>query len=301
MMWLIFALISFVMQSLVMYIDEHLTTKNTVADALDSHTKIGGQILASTLMSFVGATIMALIPHDPFLSNQAIALSIGSALPMVIGIYISYFYLLLKFPIHQVAPVFQLSALWLLIFELLTGSTIGLGGLIGIFILLYGTYLLDTGTFAWKIPTKLFLYSLPITFVWAISMYMVRVASASGSAVAISALQMLGVGLIGVLLLIFVKKYRDGFLHRIKNQGKTFVGLSLANEAMAEGSFLFGNMAIALAPLAAYVSALGGVSSVFLVLFLVLFPLGERTKITKMQWLAILLITSGVFFIEFLR
>lgn len=289
------------MQSIVMYIDEHLTTKNTVADKSDDHTKIGGQILISTLMSFVGATIMALIPHDPLQSKQAIALAIGSAIPMVIGIYISYFYLLLKFPIQQVAPVFQLSALWLLIFELLTGSTIGWGGLIGIFILLYGTYLLDTGTFAWKIPTKLFLYSLPVTFIWAISMYMVRVASLSGSAVAISAWQMFGVGLIGVILLIFVKQYRDGLMHRIKNQGKMFLGLSMVNETMAEGSFLFGNLAIALAPLAAYVSALSGMSNVFLILLLVLFPPGERTKITKMQWLAILLITLGVFFIEFYR
>lgn len=301
MLWLIFVFISNVMQSLVMYIDEHLTSKNAVSSKSDAHTQIGGQILASTLMSFVGAAIMALIPHEPLLSFQAIALSMGSALPLVLSIYIAYFYLLLKFPIQQVAPAFQLNTLWLLMFELLTGSTIGMGGLLGIFVLLYGTYLLDTGTFKWKIPTELFLYSLPITFVWALSMYMVKVASYSGSPVAISVWQMLGAGLIGILLLVFVKKYRDGLLHRMKNQGKMFIGFSFANESMAEGSFLFSNMAIALAPLAAYVSALNGMSNVFLLVLLALFPLGERTKITRMQWFAILLITLGVFLVEYLR
>jgi uncharacterized membrane protein len=102
-------------------------------------------------------------------------------------------------------------------------------------------------------------------------------------------------------MLIFVKQYRHGLLHRIKTQGKMFLGLSLANEALAEGSFLFGNLAIALAPLAAYVSALSGMSNVFLVFLLVLFPLGSRTKITFMQWLAISLITLGIVLIELFR
>jgi len=71
------------------------------------------------------------------------------------------------------------------------------------------------------------------------------------------------------------------------------------NESLAEGSFLFGNMAVAIAPVAAYVSSMSGVQSVFILLLFYLFPQGKRSKATPIQWFAILLIAIGVSFIEF--
>lgn len=296
-MWIIFATVSIVMQGLVNYIDEFLTNNNKLSENTSVHTKIGGLVLISTLMSFVGAGLMTFIPHDPTISSFAKVLAIGSAIPMV-GMYISYFWLLVKYPVHQVAPLFQISSIWLLTFELLSGGSISMAGLFGIFILMYGAYILDAGTFKWKIPTKLLLICIPATATWATALYMARVATATTSPISFSYYQMLGIGIVGVLMFLFIKKYREGFLFRIKNQGKMFLGMSLVNESLAEGSFLFGNMAVAIAPVAAYVSAMSGVQSVFVMLLFFLFPQGKRTKATPIQWVAILLIAVGVFLLE---
>ena len=285
------------MQGLVNYIDEFLTNNNKLPENTNVHTKIGGLVLISTLMSFVGAGLMTLIPHDPAISTFAKVLAIGSAIPMV-GMYISYFWLLITYPVHQVTPLFQISSVWLLTFELLSGGTISMTGLFGIFVLMYGAYILDAGTFKWKIPTKLLLICIPTTATWAIALYMARVATATVSPIVFSYYQMLGVGIIGVLLFIFIKKYREGSLFRIKNQGKVFLGLSLVNESLAEGSFLFGNMAVAITPVAAYVSAMSGVQSVFVMLLFFIFPQGKRTKATLIQWIAVFLIAIGVILLE---
>jgi len=221
-MWFLLATISVFMQSLVNYLDEFLTNNNKLPEKTNIHTKVGGLILISTLMSFVGAGLMMFIPHDSVISNQARNLAVLSSIPMV-AMYISYFYLLITYPVHQVTPLFLISTLWLLVIELILGGSVTIIGLLGIIILIYGAYILDAGTFKWKVPTKLLLIAIPATSTWAIALYMVRVASNSGSPIAISYLQMLSVGIIGILLLLFIKKYREGFLFRIKNQGKVWL------------------------------------------------------------------------------
>lgn len=127
---------------------------------------------------------------------------------------------------------------------------------------------------------------------------MAKVATVTTSPISFTYYQMLGVGIIGIILFIFVRKYREGFLFRIKNQGKVFLGLSLVNESLAEGSFLFANMAVAIAPVAAYVSAMAGVQSVFVMLLFFIFPQGKRTKATLVQWVAVFLIAVGVSLLE---
>ena len=297
-MWFVFTLISIFMQGLVNYIDEYLTNNNKLPENSNIHKKIGGLVLISTLMSFVGAGLMMLIPHDSSISTFAKVLAITSSIPMVF-MYVSYFWLLIAHPVHQVTPLFQISSLWLLLMELISGGSISKMSLLGIAVLMYGAYVLDAGTFKWKIPTKLLLISLPATFSSALALFMARIASETGSPIAFTYYQMMGVGFIGVLLFIFAKQYREGFLFRLKNQGKNFMGMSLLNESLAESSFLFGNMAVAIAPVAAFIPAMSGVQSIFVMLLFFLFPQGKRTKATLIQWFAVTLIALGVFFIEF--
>jgi len=79
---------------------------------------------------------------------------------------------------------------------------------------------------------------------------------------------------------------------------KVFLGLSLVNESLAEGSFLFANMAVAIAPVGAYVAAMAGVQSVFVMLLFFFFPQGKRTKATPIQWIAVIFVAIGVCLIE---
>lgn len=296
-MWFLYALVHTFLLALVNYIDEYLAVNNKLPENANIHTKVGSVLLISTLMSFVGALLIIAVTKDATLSFSAKNLALLSSIPMVI-MYASYFYLLQVYPIHQVAPVFQISSIWLLIIELLFGKNITPTGLMGVIILMYGAYILDTGAFKWKIPTKLLLIAVPATLTWAIALFMVRIAAENNSAVAVTFWQMIGIGILGIFLLIFVKSYRGGFFYRIQHQGKKFLGSSLANETFAEMGYVFGNLAVALAPVAAYVPAMSGIQSLFVLIMLSLFPLGKRVRITQTQWVAVFLIAAGVFLIK---
>lgn len=296
-MWLFFAVIHVFLLALVNFSDEHLATNNKLSPNTDIHGKVGSVLLISTLMSFVGATLIALFIGEIQLTVFSRNLAILSSMPMV-AMYATYFYLLQAYPVHQVAPLFQISSIWLLLIEIFFGGTITTTGLLGIVILIYGAYVLDAGTFKWKIPTRLLAIAIPTTSSWAIALYMVRLASATSSPIAITFWQMVSIGFIGLILFIFVKKYRDAFIFRLKNQGKLFMGLSLANETFAEAGYFFSNLAVAIAPVAAFVTAMSGVQSLFVLILFFLFPQGKRAKITRMQWISVILITIGVFLIE---
>lgn len=296
-MWFIYAIIHVFLMALVNFSDEHLATNNKLPPKADVHSKVGSVLLMSTLMSFVGAGLIALISGDIRISAEARNIALLTSIPMV-SMYAAYFYMLQTYPVHQVAPLFQISSIWLLIFELMFGGTISAIGLAGMIILMYGAYVLDAGTFKWKIPTKLLAIAVPATSTWAIALYLVRIASEDASPVSITFWQLIAIGFIGILLFLFVKKYREAFLYRVKNQGKLFLGLSFANETFAEVGFVFGNLAVAIAPLAAYVSAMSGVQSLFVLVLFFLFPHGKRAEVTRMQWIAVLLILVGVVLIE---
>lgn len=296
-MWLVYALIQSFLLALVNYIDEQLVTSNKLPKAANIHTKVGSVLLISTLMCFVGAIITSAFSHGATLSMEVKSIALLSAVPMVL-MYASYFYLLQTYAVHQVVPLFQLSSIWLLLIELLFGGSVSVAGLVGMGVLIYGAYILDAGTFKWKIPTKLLAIAVPATSTWAIALYMVRWASEKASVTSISVWQLIGIGVIGALLFFTVKRYREGLLYRFKNQGKRFIGFSLANETFAEGGYIFSNLAVAVAPVAAYVTAMSGVQSLFVLILFFLFPVENRAKVTTMQWIAVALIMVGVFLIE---
>jgi drug/metabolite transporter (DMT)-like permease len=296
-MWLIYSLTQVFLLAFVNVIDENLAVKNALPKDSTIHQKIGSVLLMSALVTLVGASVMALITGDVYLPKEAKNMALLSAIPTVM-MYASYFYLLQAYPVHQVIALFQISSIWLIIIELVFGGSITAVGLAGIFILMYGAYVLDIGSFSWKIPTKLLFLSIPATLPWAMALFMVRIATKNNSPTAVTFWQMSGIGTIGILLFLFVKKYRDSFFHRVKNQGKRFLGLSLVNELFAEAGFFFGNLAVAIAPLAAYVTALSGAQSFFVMILLFFFPQGKRSKVTRIQLVAVVLIISGVFAIE---
>lgn len=296
-MWFLYALLSVFLMALVLYTDEHLATSNKLPKNATIHTKVGSVLLISTLMCFVGAGIIGYSTGDTTLSNYPFFLAVLSGIPMA-GMYASYFYLLQSYPVHLVGPLFQISAIWLLGFELVAGGSISVQGLVAIILLVYGAYILDAGTLKWKIPTKLLLYAIPATLTNALILFMARLAGQYGSPTAFSFYQLISTGVIGVILFIFVGRYREGFLYRIKHQGKKFLGLSAFNETFSQGSFWVGNIAVAAAPVGAYVSAMAGVQNIFVLLLLWLFPHGDRAKVTRSQWVAVSLIAVGVMLIE---
>ena len=298
-MWIIFTLISVFLIALVNYIDDELTADNPVklsSDKLDPHIEVGGLVLISTLMSFVGALVVLLIFNDQIVFEQTgVLLSIGSAVPFVF-LFASYFYLLRRYPVYQVIPLYLLSSVWLLIIEILSGVPISIPQIIAVFLIIIGSYFLDIGKLEWKIPGKLLVTMIPVTIVWAFGLFLVRLASKTLPGTTISFWQFSGIGVIGIFLLLFVKRYRSGFLIRIREQGKKFLGLSFCNESLSQGSYFFGNLAIAAAPAATFVSALNGLQGLFIILIFLGF--GRDVKVNKIQVFSIAAIVIGAFAIE---
>ena len=299
-MWLLFTLGYAFAQAIVLYIDELLNLNNVVTESSDVHQRIGGVLIISALVGFFGAFGVFLYLGDLSASTYVIALSLLSAVPLV-TVYASYFYLLLNNPVHTIAPFFQIGVAWMLLYEMIRGAAVSLPSFLGILLLIYGVYVLDTKSFRWKIPTRLLVYMVPVSILWAGVVLLTQAAAQEATGLIVTFYQMLGTGMVGILLYALIKPYREGLVFRLKNQTKSFISFSVLNELFWQISLLFAVLAIATAPLAAYFGAAGGVHNLILLGLFFLFPLHERNKITKVQVIAILMIALGIFCIEFWR
>jgi len=299
-MWLVFTCIYALTMAIVNYIDEYLTLVNSVSEDQNIHKRIGGVLLASTLLGVFSVAIIWLLVSDFSMSQRGLYISIFSGIPMVIT-FASYFYLFQKFPANQVVPLFGLSSIWLLILELMIGGSISLIPFIGILILIAWAYLLDTWSISWKIPTQLFVFMLPLTLLWAINHFLVKIVSFSDSVITMFFYQWCMIVFIGILIFLFLPRYREGFLNRIRSQWKIFIGVSMFAEWVAQVSFFTWAIAVSLATLATYVSAVSGIQYIILFVLLYLFPLHERNKITVIEVFSMLLIVLGVFLIELFK
>lgn len=143
-MWFAFLIGHLLLLAVVNYIDEYLTGNSKVPESANIHKRVGGLLLISTLLTFIGATAIWLFVDSVSIAQGPMMLALLSAIPMVL-MFGSYFYLLLSYPSHQVVPMFLMSSLWLLLLELSSGASITITGLFGIALLIVGAYVLDAG------------------------------------------------------------------------------------------------------------------------------------------------------------
>lgn len=298
-MWLVYAVIHMFFMALVNYLDEYLTHSSTTEPSKSLHERIGGVLLISTLWVSI-AMIVLIIAGQTSISPYGLYLSIGSSVPMVI-VWAAYFYLMQIFSTHQVVPLFCLSSIWLLGIELLFGAIISPLALGGIAVLIAGSYLLDNGSLSWKVPSKLLLLMLPTSLCWAITTYITRIATQSDPALSVYFWQTAGIFVLGILAFLLVKPYRNGLIGRVKAEGKGFLLPSAFNEALSQVSFAFGVLSVAIAPLAVYFTASGGIQSIFLLLIFALFPLDKRNHVSGAQWAGVIFIAAGIIMLEFWR
>lgn len=297
-MWLLYTVVSMFLVALVSYTDEKLAIDNKVPKSFSIHQKIGGVVIMSTTISLVGAAVLYSLFDITLIQNSDLVLSVISGF-FVVFITISYFYLFQFYSGHQIVALFPLSSVWLLLIEIMFGATLTIITLIGIVILILAAYLLDNGSFSWKAASSLLLLVLPVTLLWALTLFLVSKASENSSEYSVLFYQLICVGLIGLLLFLYAKPYRQGFLYRIEKQAKAFLGVSFINESLAMTAFLFTVLAISAAPLATYYTALSGMQSLFLFALLWLFPVHERNSFSRVQLFSIFLTILGVFLIEF--
>jgi hypothetical protein len=184
-----------------------------------------------------------------------------------------------------------------LFIEFFTGSTLSNVGIFGIFLLVAWAYFIDVGEFKWRIPSSLLLIMSVVTLIYGSWVYAVDIASRTVSPWVVSFYQYSAIFALGVLLFLLVKPFREGFIFRIRKQGKVFLGASSINESLAQGSYIVGNYAIAMAPIAAYASALSGINSIFVLVLFYFFPQRE-IRINRVQITALVMMVVGGFILQ---
>jgi uncharacterized membrane protein len=296
-MWLIYAFAFMFLISLVNYIDEWLTLSSTTKTSAGIHERIGGVLLMSCFMTTVSLLGVYTFGPDIGLSPDALVFALLSSVSMMFS-WAGYFYLFQKYSAHQVVPLFGLSSLWLLLIELSTGATITGMALAGIGLLITGAYLLDNGSLKLKAPSSLLMIMSGVSLAWAVTLFLVKLATVDGNAVPVFFWQMAGVLVCGIMLFALVRPFRAGFIGRVRSEGKKFIGPSLMNEACSQAAFLCSVLSVASAPLAVYFSASTGMGSLFLLGLFWLFPLHERNEVTPIQWIGVTGAAIGIALLE---
>lgn len=301
-MWLIYILSYSFFEGLVNYFDEYLTLNNpTRKESSSVYEETGGLIIISTLFTLIGIIgLGTYLGSSVFNTNKGTYVALFSAIPMVM-VWIGYFFMFTKYPAHHVVPLLGLASVWLIILEWFLGASITLISILGIAVLLSGSYLLDVGDLKTRISTGLLVRMIPLSIVWAVTLFVVQIASEYNSASYVYFYQLTGTFILGLLLFFLVKPFRVGFLTRVRDQRRQFLGMSIGVEITAQLGYLSLTFATAVAPLVAYVAAVGGLKSIMLLGLLFLFPIHERHRVTAWQLSAIILIVVGVFIIEFWR
>ncbi len=296
-MWFIFALIHMFLMALVNYSDEYLTHSSTVKESKNIHERIGGVLTASVLLTIIGIVASSIFAGTIFINSEAIILCLISSVFMF-STWVGYFYLFQKYSAHKIVALFGLSTLWLLAFEIGLGETISIMALTGVLILVLSSYFIDIGHLKFTIPSSLLISMVGISFCWAMTALLWRYAiDIHDDSFAIYFWHLVGITAF-LPIILCMKSYRKGFIDRVKNERSQFLGRSIFNESCSQLSFYFSVVAYALAPLATYVSALGGLQSLFLLLLFYIKPIGSRNSITMVQLGSIVGIAIGIGLLE---
>lgn len=297
-MWIFLTFVHAFFMALVNYMDEYLTQITSISENQNIHKKVGWLILVSTIFGVFSLWVLSFFISDYSMTQIGLVVSFFSAFPMV-AMFCSYFYLFQKFSAHQVVPLFWLSSVWLMILEIFSWDTILLIPFLWIISLLYGAYVLDSNSFTWKIPTRLLLIMIPVSFLWAFSLFLAEFVGKTDSILNFFFYQYIWIFILGIILFLCIPSYRQWFLDRCQKQGKIFVWWSIVNESFAQISFLASMLAVSIAPLATYVTAIGSVQYLMLFFLLFLFPIHKRNKIFFPQIIAMVFMILWIILIDF--
>ena len=247
-LWFLLSLGAVVLWAVVNLVDKYL-----VVDNESTEYPIGSLVLFSSL---VGVIVCAVIPFfvsgifDIALSDKLILMFAGVA---DIGWIILYLYAL-KYgdassvvPWFLTIPVFSYFLGFFLLGETLTSQQL-FGGLIICLgaLLISIDYPLTRGRT--KIKWKMVMYMLPAALLSALWGVLFKFGAEDAGYWVSSFWQYVGLGISGILLALFVRKYRSGFVTIIKKGGRKMLTLNITSETVTIIGNLMTNYAILMVP-----------------------------------------------------
>jgi drug/metabolite transporter (DMT)-like permease len=265
MTWFLIALIGPVLWAVVNHIDKYLLSSNRFEGS-----NIGALMIFSTLQCGVLILpILYLINHDVFnVSIQNIIFLIVIGVLSIFAI-LPYMYALDEEEASIVIPLFQLIPIWGYFFSfVLLGETLNWVQAVGCLLIIFGSIVitieedLDEKI---KFKKRVIWLMLISTVLFAIYETLFKFVAVDYGLVVSSFWEYVGVLIIGIIFYIFIKSYRESFIHLLKTQGKKIISLNIGSESLTIIGNVAVNFALIIAPVA-LVLTVSGVQPLFVFL-----------------------------------
>lgn len=275
--WFLIALIAPALWSASNHIDKHLISKYF------SGGGTGALLIFSSLIGFLIFPIIYIFHRDIFAIEPVhIVLILVNGLILTFAL-LPYIYALQKdeasnvVPLFQTAPIFSYILGYVFLGEVLSSAELLAAGL-----LLCGAVILSLDFSSGKVRFKTAVMGLMLiaSFLFALNSLVFKFVAINSSFWTTYFWGYVGSSLSGLLLFIFVKKYRQQFLSVFRTSKKHVFSINILNEIIAIGAGISFNFATLLAPLA-LVTVVNGFQPFFVLVYGVIltmfFPhLGEE-------------------------
>jgi len=248
MTWFLIAMIGPILWSLVNVADQYLVKKYSTEEQGS-----GGLVLFSSLIGVFTAIAIGIFTSGvfniPFLDKILLIVAGGLGIAWVI----LYLYTIEIEDISFIALWGAVVPVFGYIFGyIFLGETLTVLQIIGSLIVISGILLvsIDFSSIKRQIKWRGSLYMIAVDIIIATAGIIFKYITVEGNFWVSSFWEYVGLGLIGILIYIFVPKFRKEFQHMNKEGGFKIFSLNIVSEFMTIAGNLFSNFAILLAPIA---------------------------------------------------
>lgn len=269
MTWFFVALLAPILFAIVVHLDKYLIARFQTED---NEKSVGSLILYSSLFGLIVAGVLGCIFGKEIfeVSTQDIALLSLAGLSGISAV-ILYLYAMEKDEASVVAPLFQIVPIFGLVFEyFILGITPTLIQIIGSLIIIVAGIVLASeleGFKIKKIKMGVLILMLLSSLFFALIAVLFKFVTVEGGSFWISSFwEYLTWGLVGVLLFIFIRPYRQDFLSSIKKDGKVLFGINISGELINTVANSAKNFAVLFVPVA-LVYSIEALQPIFIFIF----------------------------------
>ncbi len=268
--WIIFSILPPLMWSITNHTDKYLVTK---------YLKNQGGASIIILSALFGVMIL---PYIMFMHLSSISMSFNHILLLMLAgaltiiNYLFYIFALSEeetsviVPLYQTIPVFSFILGYFFL-----GETLSIQQMIASVLIIFGSILisLDLKSTKLKIKNKILFLMLSASLMAALTSLIFKYVAIKESYWGSSFWVFIGLILAAIILLIFVKKWRQELIQILKQDKFAIIGLNTLNEVMNIGASLIFSYATLIAPLALVAVISNGFQPIFVLLFALIFSI----------------------------
>jgi drug/metabolite transporter (DMT)-like permease len=267
MYWFFIALAAPILWALVNIFDQYLVAKYSVGERTSGGLVLFGSFIG-IIIAFLIGIFTANILQIP-ITDKLLLLAVGG---ITIAWVVLYLFALEIEDVSFVVPWFLTVPIYgFLLGYIILGETLTYRQLIGSFIILCGIFFtfIDFSSEKRKLKWKAGFYMAIACFLIAVAGVIFKYVAISNNFWISSFWEYVGFGLFGVMVYLFIPKYRNEFIAMIKTGGRKIIMINVLVETLTILGNLFNNFALLLAPVI-MVYLVGSFQPVILLIFTVL-------------------------------